>query len=302
MIENFGIGDLFSFGKSKNKEVIDLRPGSSEKTPPTLASLSYQGKADENKIDFNNELDFDTIDNIGLSDSEKAINSKYNGKLPLLPNYTKNPEAELQKTVMELKGNGDLGKFKKDINPMIQKFQAKLPDNLNTTIPKSVLDKHVNEITDITTLGAKMGEKDIPVNKLMKDLSEKKGSMQCKFLNSEKCHSEYPNFSGASISFPEGAKMKCDSVTDEVMPKAVCTIHKGRINGVYLISKGSGILSPPKVEAVGGGGREAVLKAIVKDGEVVEIKVVRAGEGFHETPDIKMESGSVNNACYLCCK
>ena len=247
-------------------------------------------------------MDFDTIDNIGLSDSEKVINDKFKEKLPVLPNYTKNPELELEKTVRELKGSGDLEKFKKDVNIPIQKIQSKIPENNEKTLPKTFLDKHIDEINDITTLGAKMGQKDAPLSSVIPASSDKKGSMRCKFLNSEKCHPSYPNFSGASIAFQEGSKMKCDSVTDEVMPKAICTINKGKINGVYVINGGSGMTGPPKVEAVGGGGRDTELKAILKDGKVTEIKVINPGEGFYETPEIKMESGSVNNACYLCCK
>lgn len=124
-------------------------------------------------------------------------------------------------------------------------------------------------------------------------------SMKCKFLSSAQCHPDYPNFSGASI---EGSNMKCDNL-DGVKPcKAVCTISNGKINGVYIIHPGAGYKIAPKVEAIGGGGEGAILKAILVDGKVKEMKVMSGGSGFHETPTLKIESPNSSNGCYLCCK
>ena len=124
-------------------------------------------------------------------------------------------------------------------------------------------------------------------------------SMKCKFLSSAQCHPDYPNFSGASI---EGSNMKCDSMGDVVPSKAVCTISNGKISGVYIIHAGTGYKIAPKVEAVGGGGNGAILKAILVDGKVKEVKVMSSGSGFHETPVLKIETPNSNNGCYLCCK
>ena len=124
-------------------------------------------------------------------------------------------------------------------------------------------------------------------------------SMKCKFLSSAQCHPDYPNFSGASI---EGSNMKCDSMGDVVPSKAVCTISNGKISGVYIIHAGAGYKIAPKVEAVGGGGNGAILKAILVDGKVKEVKVMNSGSGFHETPVLKIETPNSSNGCYLCCK
>jgi len=124
-------------------------------------------------------------------------------------------------------------------------------------------------------------------------------SMKCKFLSTAKCHPDYPNFSGASI---EGSNMKCDSMGDVVPSKAVCTISNGKISGVYIIHAGAGYKIAPKVEAVGGGGNGAILKAILVDGKVKEVKVMNSGSGFHETPVLKIETPNSSNGCYLCCK
>ena len=124
-------------------------------------------------------------------------------------------------------------------------------------------------------------------------------SMKCKFLSSAQCHPDYPNFSGASI---EGSNMKCDNLDDIKPCKAVCTISNGKISGVYIINSGAGYKVAPKVEAIGGGGEGANLKAILVDGKVKEVKVMSGGSGFHETPTLKIESPNSSNGCYLCCK
>lgn len=127
-------------------------------------------------------------------------------------------------------------------------------------------------------------------------------NMNCKFLSSSKCHPDYPNFSGASITFDGDMKMKCDSTDDQEAPKAVCTIKNGRITGVYIIKEGSGISVEPSIEAVGGGGRGAKLKAVLRDGKLKDVRILNSGEGYHETPMINIGDPNLSSGCYLCCK
>lgn len=128
-------------------------------------------------------------------------------------------------------------------------------------------------------------------------------SMNCKFLNSPKCHPDYPNFSGASLNIGgDKNKMKCDSVGGEKDAKAVCTIGNGRITGVYMIDEGSGYEVAPKAVVIGGGGSGCKLEAEVIDGKLKKIIVKEAGQGYSETPVIKIESPNMSNGCYLCCK
>lgn len=127
-------------------------------------------------------------------------------------------------------------------------------------------------------------------------------SMKCKFLSSAQCHPDYPNFSGASIELSEGSNMKCDNIGDVSPCKAVCTISNGKINGVYIIHSGAGYKVPPKIEIVGGGGKDAILKPILVDGKIKEIKVENSGTGFFETPILKIENPNSSNGCFLCCK
>jgi hypothetical protein len=96
--------------------------------------------------------------------------------------------------------------------------------------------------------------------------------------------------------------MKCDNLDDVSPSKAVCTISNGKINGVYIINAGAGYKVAPKVEVIGGGGEGAILKAVLVDGKVKEVKVISGGNGFHETPSLKIESPNSSNGCFLCCK
>jgi len=271
--------------------------------PPDLSTLNYDSReADLPDVNFNGES--------GLSESEKAINDKFQKQLPRVPNYTKNPELELEETVKELKGNGDLQKFKKDVPVPVQKHQSKIKENNEPTITDDVIKQHLDKMSAIAEQGSTIGQgpaKLPPQNMEVSSAAEMQSAlntrgMNCKFLSSDKCHKDYPNFSGASITFDGGMKMKCDSTGDQKAPKAVCTIKNGKIDGVYLIKHGAGITKPPKVEAVGGGGKGAVFKAILENGKIKDILVVDSGEGYHETPTIKIEDPNLSEGCYLCCK
>ena len=126
--------------------------------------------------------------------------------------------------------------------------------------------------------------------------------MDCKFLSSPQCHPSYPHFSGASFSLPDDIKMKVDNVGNTKPAHIICTISKGAINGVYVIDAGEGYQSPPKLTIVGGGGSNASLKPIVKDGKILDVKVLSGGYGFIETPSIQVEDPNLSNGLYLCCK
>lgn len=195
----------------------------------------------------------------------------------LLPNYTKNPELELEKTLLELKGGRNPDQFKKDLDVTNAKIQPIPLEGNKPTIPKEHLENH------------------------LKDLSNP-NKMQCKFLSSPKCHKDYPNFSGASIQFPEGAKMKCDALSNSKPAKAICTINNGAINGVYVINGGEGLEENAIVEPIGGGGTDAKLKAKVVDGKLVDIEIIHGGTGYYESPTIKIQEPNLSNGCFLCCK
>lgn len=70
------------------------------------------------------------------------------------------------------------------------------------------------------------------------------------------------------------------------------------VSGIVLTNKGSGYTSAPTVKFVGGGeeafGAEA--EAIVKNGEVVEIKLRRIGSRYSEIPTVVIEGGGGTGA------
>ena len=203
-----------------------------------------------------------------------------------LPNYDKSGELELEKTLLELKG--DSSAYKKDVSVAPQRIQP-APVKLNApTVSMIELEKAIIP---------KMESQPMPTP------AQKGQSMNCKFLNSSKCHPDYPNFSGASLNIGgDKNKMKCDSVGGEKDAKAICTIGNGKITGVYMIDEGSGYEVSPKAVVIGGGGSGCKLEAEVTDGKLKKIVVKEAGQGYSETPVIKIESPNMSNGCYLCCK
>lgn len=262
-IEHFSFGDLFSFGGGSAKKA----------TPPPERTRPTYSDSDSSPPQFST-LNYGT--NVPNSYEQKNQNA--------LPNYDKSGELELEKAILELKGNS--GDYKKDVAVAPQRIQpAPVKPNVPTISPAD-LQKAI--IPTVESLSAPM---------------PKAPSMNCKFLNSQKCHPDYPNFSGASLNFGgEKNKVKCDSVGGEKMAKAICTIADGRITGAYILDEGSGYEVAPKVVVEGGGGSGCKLEAEVIDGKVKKIIVKERGEGFTGTPSVKIESPNMSNGCYLCCK
>lgn len=272
-IEHFSFGDLFSFGGGSSKKATPperTRPtySDSDSSPPQFSTLSY-GPNGKNSYEQKNQ--------------------------DALPNYDKSGELELEKAILELKGNS--GDYKKDVAVAPQRIQpAPVKSNL-PTISQAELEKAI-----IPTVESKpTSTPSIPT--MMSMPMPTAPSMNCKFLNSSKCHPDYPNFSGASLNFGgDKNKVKCDSVGGEKIAKAVCTIGDGRITGVYMIDEGSGYEVAPKVVVEGGGGSGCKLESEVVDGKLKKIVVKQGGEGYTGTPAVKIESPNMSNGCYLCCK
>lgn len=261
-IEHFSFGDIFSFGSSKKATPPPERTrptySDSDSSPPQFSTLSYgpNGPNGPNSYEQKNQ--------------------------DALPNYDKSGELELEKAILELKGNS--GDYKKDVAVAPQRIQpAPVKPNIPMISPAE-LEKAI-----------------IPT--VESQLAPKAPSMNCKFLNSQKCHPDYPNFSGASLNFGgDKNKVKCDSVGGEKVAKAICTIADGRITGAYIIDEGSGYEVAPKVVVEGGGGSGCKLESVVVDGKLKKIVVKQGGEGFTGTPSVKIESPNMSNGCYLCCK
>ncbi len=218
----------------------------------------------------------------------------------LLPNYSKDSELALQTKIKDLekvKGAPEsLQTSAKLIGnaPVMKSNPALGPGNVTGANPNLMLKSSQtpvqNPVQNPVQTPAPSPANIVPT------------SMKCKFLSSSQCHPDYPNFSGASIELSEGSNMKCDNMGDVSPSKAVCTISNGKINGVYIIHPGAGYKIAPKVEIVGGGGKDAILKPILVDGKIKEIKILNEGNGFYETPILKIDSPNSSNGCFLCCK
>ena len=141
----------------------------------------------------------------------------------------------------------------------------------------------------------------LPLDKPL-DINKPNYPLQCRFLNTSQCHPDFPNFVGASVK--TNGQMQCNSPENEKTATATASISNGSINKIHILDGGSGYNqnNPPNANIVGGGGRNATLKCIVKNGKITDIIIVKNGEGFHETPDIKIDSPTLSQECYMCCK
>ena len=191
---------------------------------------------------------------------------------------------------------------------------SKLKMNINETDKRIMINndniKNSNEIKEIKPIPQKVQPKNVllPTKTTnidnIKDknkLSEDKMNLNCKFLSSKKCHPSYPKFTGASINLGENASIACDGVEEQEQAKIVCSISKGSISNVYIINGGKGYMNKPKINIVGGGGKNVTLDCDINDGIITKVNIVNGGEGYHETPTLQVDPPSISNACYLCC-
>ena len=121
------------------------------------------------------------------------------------------------------------------------------------------------------------------------------------FKASNKCPSNYPVYTGATVS-GSGNNLACNG--QNVSGKratAIAIIKKGKIIAVKLINMGSHYSKAPKIY-FRGLGKGARAKAIVKNGKVVSIKVINGGDNYISTPTVIIEKPIVNIHCNLCCK
>ncbi len=65
----------------------------------------------------------------------------------------------------------------------------------------------------------------------------------------------------------------------------------GRISRVVVDDPGSGYFEKPVINIVGGGGAGAVLDPIVR-GPIVDVKIINGGQGFEESPELEVATGS----------
>jgi len=141
----------------------------------------------------------------------------------------------------------------------------------------------------------------------------------CKFFgsNSESqwaCPETYPIYAGASMGGGDN-NMKCnggvarnarcgkeEQVTKDVGygGHGMAIVTNGQIGRILVMKKGKGYYLPPKVHILGGGGSGVKALPQVANGQLTSIKILNPGSGFTQTPIIKIESDTVTSGCGYC--
>jgi len=280
-------------GKKQNSESEEQSPYTTLNIPKDVPKISHQEKkeiADDVNVSVRDVENVERKMKETKSETEKALEEKFSDKKIQYNDKTRN--LQIENEIQKLRDETYNQDYKKEIGTLIQKQQPMRSENFEEKDMMSL--RNSQDVFYATQDPIKENTK--VINK------EIQKTMNCKFLSSPKCHPDYPHFSGASFSFPDDSKLKCDSLETNKPASAICTISKGRINGVYVIDGGEGYENEPRIKIIGGGGKDAILKPKVKDGKIIEIKVIHGGFGFIETPSIEIENPNVSNGCYLCCK
>ena len=130
-------------------------------------------------------------------------------------------------------------------------------------------------------------------------------NLKCKFVSSFKstnmCPVDFPVYTGATVS-GLGSSLSCNNKNvSGKRSTALAIIRNGEVDKIKLVKKGSHYSKVPRVYIRGiGSGAKATAK-IVK-GSVVSITVVNKGTGYNSTPTVIIEKPQVNIHCNLCCK
>jgi hypothetical protein len=127
----------------------------------------------------------------------------------------------------------------------------------------------------------------------------------CKFVTSTNknkiCPKEYPIFTGASLS-SVGGNLSCNGVSVPQNPaNAVAIIKNGEIAEIKVVHSGSNYTKPPRI-MIKGDGKDAQAIAKMNSGKVYKILVTNKGSGYNATPYILIEKPKKKVFCNLCCK
>jgi hypothetical protein len=214
----------------------------------------------------------------------------------------------------ELKKEWDkLNKTKYQIDRIL-KEKEKIPVAVNKHLDNNNIDVGLNGGPQINTAESqRMYSKENinEVNSLKAHISNQNGAngvppygMQCRFFSSEKCNPEYPNFSGASIGAEGDSGLTCNGTFGSKRATVIASINNGQIKNAFIVDAGKGYEDSPKIDVIGGGGKDAILKGIVdpKKGELVGVEIIEHGRGYYATPEILVDNPGKAGACYLCCK
>jgi len=251
-----------------------------------------------------------------LQKKEIEIDITENFSLPTLFNRggDKSSESKDDETKKENK-KGESGDLKKPA--ILSKYlldneepdsETKIEKEIETK-PESLLKEELIREEIESTFEKKLDENENGNgNRKIKPLESKR--MQCKFVNTKQCPANYPQFMGASFGITGGAdiSLSCNGtrakgLDEEAKAEAMAVIHDGKINRVRIIKKGRGYEKEPAIKVTGGSGTNAKLVSKIDDnGSVVAVEVVNGGVGYISTPDITIDAPTLSQNCYLCCE
>ena len=192
-------------------------------------------------------------------------------------------------------------------------FQDLLTDNITN---KNSL---VKSAKPLTKLPINSDNVDIPIlldemNRLIKKNIEKervlkltkKKNTKCKFFPSYSqgfvCPEKYTHHSGASFGAPSGLGLLCNGkkIKSE-RARVYGMIKNGSIVDIKILKHGSGYIGNPKIKISGNGHNAEAISETNDKGGIAKIKIVNPGQGYTETPKIKVEKPNGYMYCHLCC-
>lgn len=94
----------------------------------------------------------------------------------------------------------------------------------------------------------------------------------------------------------------CGPATDFTVAEAVGFLRDGKLVEIKVLNGGDNYNEVPKVSIVGDGRITATATAEIKDEKVVNIKITNQGKGYVSTPKIIIEKSKKPINCNLCCK
>ena len=121
----------------------------------------------------------------------------------------------------------------------------------------------------------------------------------CNFY-SDKCPDKYYPLGNFSIQGNDSMALTCgDNAKNSKPAKAIAEIKNNRVYDIHVIDGGSGYDSKnlPKVRIDG----EVVAEVVVDKGIIVNIKVIKSGNSYTDTPQITIDPPNSNSSCHLCC-
>jgi hypothetical protein len=128
----------------------------------------------------------------------------------------------------------------------------------------------------------------------------------CKFLPSNSCNSDFPNYTGANFSSTHNFNLFTDNddTNDKHdLPSAIAILDDNySIEHIMIINKGKGLIKPPSIKIIGNSSKPAsAIATIDSNGSINNINITDPGSNFKGTPKIIFENLGFNSL-YLCCK